>query len=223
MLPFVERLPLPGILLLTPRRFEDARGYFVETYSKRGFVDVTVEAFVQDNQALSTLRGTVRGLHFQVAPTPQAKLVRVISGAVFDVAVDLRDGSASYGKWCGATLTAAEGTQLFIPAGFAHAYCTLEPDTIFAYKVDGYYDKATERGIRFDDPDIGIEWPIPAGEIKVSERDACLPSLRGLCDAVRVRDLRCASSSPAAPASSARRSCATSSKTRPTRCSASTS
>ena len=133
--------------------------------------------FVQDNEALSTQRGTLRGLHFQLAPEPQAKLVRVVAGSVFDVAVDLREGSATYGRWCGATLTAAKGEQLFVPRGFAHAYCTLEPNTIFAYKVDGYYNKAAEGGIRFDDPDIGIEWPIPHAEIKVSEKDAELPFL----------------------------------------------
>jgi dTDP-4-dehydrorhamnose 3,5-epimerase len=173
----VSVLSIPDVLRLEPQRFDDSRGYFVETYSKRTF-DLPVDTFVQDNEALSTQRGTLRGLHFQLAPSPQAKLVRVIKGSVFDVAVDLRDGSATYGRWCGATLTAAEGTQLFIPRGFAHAYCTLEPDTLFAYKVDGYYDKAAESGIRFDDPDIGIEWPISHAEIKVSEKDVALPYLR---------------------------------------------
>ena len=174
----IERMAIPDVILLQPRRFVDDRGYFAETYSKRTFTDVPVEVFVQDNEALSAQRGTLRGLHFQVAPQPQAKLVRVLKGAVFDVAVDLRGGSPTYGKWCGATLTAAEGNQLFVPRGFAHAYCTLEPDTIFAYKVDGYYDPSSERGLRFDDPDIAIEWPLPHAEMKVSEKDAILPFLR---------------------------------------------
>ena len=173
-----ERLSLDGVLLLKPRKFADSRGYFVETYNKRTFADVPVDVFVQDNQSLSAQRGTVRGLHFQLAPEPQAKLVRVLAGAVFDVAVDLREGSATYGSWCGTTLTAAEGEQLFIPVGFAHAFCTLEPDTMVAYKVDGFYNKAAEGGLRWNDPDIGIEWPIPAAEIMVSDKDAALPRLR---------------------------------------------
>ena len=102
----------------------------------------------------------------------------MLAGAVFDVAVDLREGSATYGKWCGTNLTAAEGEQLFIPVGFAHAFCTLEPDTMVAYKVDGFYNKAAEGGLRWDDPDIGIEWPMPAAEIMVSDKDAALPRLR---------------------------------------------
>ena len=174
----IERLPLDGVLKLTPQRFADSRGYFVETYNKRSFIGLPVESFIQDNQSLSTQRGTIRGLHFQLAPEPQAKLVRVLAGAVFDVAVDLREGSATYGKWCGATLTAEKGEQLFIPVGFAHAFCTLAPDTMVAYKVDGFYNKAAEGGVRWDDPDIGVEWPLPAAEIKVSEKDAALPLLR---------------------------------------------
>lgn len=175
----VESLSIPDVLLVKPQRFFDDRGYFVETYSQRslGQSGVTV-AFRQDNQSLSTQRGTIRGLHFQLAPEPQTKLVRVIAGAVFDVAVDLREGSATYGRWCGATLTAAEGEQLFIPVGFAHAFCTLEPDTVVAYKVDGFYNKAAEGGVRWDDPDIAIKWPLPPDEIKVSAKDASLPFLR---------------------------------------------
>lgn len=174
-----ERLAIDGVLLVKPQRFGDARGYFVETYTKRTFVEtgITVD-FVQDNQSLSRERGTIRGLHFQLAPEPQTKLVRVLAGSVFDVAVDLRDGSPSYGRWCGATLTAAEGEQLFIPVGFAHAFCTLEPDTMVAYKVDGFYNKAAEGGVRWDDPDIGIAWPVAPGEIKLSDKDAALPLLR---------------------------------------------
>ena len=181
------RLSLDGVILLKPQRFSDSRGYFVETYNRKTFVDVPVDTFVQDNQSLSTQRGTIRGLHFQLAPEPQAKLVRVLAGSVFDVAVDLREGSATYGRWCGATLTAAEGEQLFIPIGFAHAFCTLEPDTMVAYKVDGFYNKAAEAGIRWDDPDIGIEWPVPAAEIKVSDKDAALPRLRDAATPFRFR------------------------------------
>lgn len=174
----VEPLALPGVLLVTPRRFADSRGYFVETYTQRTFHEAGITTtFRQDNQSLSTQRGTIRGLHFQLAPEPQTKLVRVLSGSVFDVAVDLRTGSATYGRWCAATLTAAVGEELLIPIGFAHAFCTLEPDTIVAYKVDGFYNKAAEAGIRWDDPALGIEWPVPMAEIKVSDKDAALPLL----------------------------------------------
>jgi dTDP-4-dehydrorhamnose 3,5-epimerase len=174
-----ERLSLPDVVLVTPPRLADGRGYFVETYTRRKFVEIGIDVtFVQDNQSLSTQRGTIRGLHFQLAPEPQAKLVRAITGSVFDVAVDLREGSPTYGRWCGATLTAARGEQLFIPQGFAHAFCTLEPDTLVAYKVDGYYNKAAEGGVRWDDPDIAIDWPLPKADIVVSEKDAALPSLR---------------------------------------------
>ena len=181
-LPFTsERLVIEDVMVIRPRRFADNRGYFVETYNKRPFADLGVALdFVQDNEALSEDRGTLRGLHFQLAPDPQAKLVRVIMGSIFDVAVDLRDGSATYGKWCGATLDAADGAQILVPAGFAHAYVTLEQNTLVAYKVDGYYNKDAERGIRWDDPDIGIEWPVPRETIKVSAKDETLPLLRDM-------------------------------------------
>ena len=176
----VEPLSIAGVLLVTPRRFADTRGYFVETYSQRTFHEAGITTiFRQDNQSLSTARGTIRGLHFQLAPTPQTKLVRVLAGSVFDVAVDLRRDSTTYGRWCSATLTAAVGEALLIPIGFAHAFCTLEPDTLVAYKVDGFYDKAAESGLAWNDPDIGIEWPVPAAEIKVSDKDALLPRLAG--------------------------------------------
>ena len=184
----VERLSIPDILLVTPPRFADSRGYFVETYTQSKFAEIGIGVdFRQDNQSLSTHRGTIRGLHFQLTPEPQAKLVRVLAGAVFDVALDLREGSATYGRWCGATLTASVGEQLFIPVGFAHAFCTLEPDTMVAYKVDGFYNKSAEAGIRWDDPDVAIEWPMPPGEIKVSEKDAMLPFLRHAATPFRFR------------------------------------
>ena len=184
----VERLSIPDILLITPPRSADRRGYFVETYNKMRFAEIGIATeFLQDNQSLSVQRGTIRGLHFQLAPAPQAKLVRVVFGSIFDVAVDLRDGSATYGQWCGATLTAASGGELFIPHGFAHAFCTLEPDTLVAYKVDGLYDKAAEGGLRWDDPEIAIEWPIAAADITVSDKDASLPFLRDVAKPFRFR------------------------------------
>ena len=180
----VERMRIPEVLLLKPRRFADSRGYFVETYNERTARAAGIDhVFVQDNQSLSTQRGTIRGLHFQLAPEPQTKLVRVLAGSVFDVAVDLRAGSGTYGRWCGATLTEVEGEQLLIPIGFAHAFCTLEPDTVVAYKVDGFYNKAAEAGIRWDDPEVAIEWPVSRDEIKVSDKDAALPYLRDIAEA----------------------------------------
>ena len=172
-------LDIPDVLLITPRKFGDARGYFMETWSEAAFHAIGVtNTFVQDNQSLSAPRGTLRGLHFQLPPHPQAKLVRVISGSVFDVAVDLRRASPTYGKWCGATLTADGAEQLYIPRGFAHAFCTLEPNTVFVYKVDGIYAPDCDRGISWDDPDIGINWPVERSEVTLSGKDAQLGRLR---------------------------------------------
>jgi len=175
----IAALSIPEVLLLTPKKHDDGRGYFVETYNKRSFAEAGIDCtFVQDNQSCSTQRGTIRGLHFQSDPSAQAKLVRVLHGAIYDVAVDLRQGSPTYGRWCGATLSADEGQQLFVPVGFAHAFCTLGPNTIVAYKVDGYYDRSCEGGLHWDDPDIAIDWPIAASDVHLSEKDAQLPYLR---------------------------------------------
>lgn len=172
----VSPTSIPGVLLLKPRYFRDARGYFVETYNARTAHDAGLTAgFVQDNQALSLKRGTVRALHFQVPPRSQAKLVRVLRGGIYDVAVDLRVGSPSYGRWTGATLTAQGGEQIFVPRGFAHGYCTLEDDTEVAYKVDDYYAPECERGLAWDDPTIGIGWPVAPADALLSDRDHKLP------------------------------------------------
>jgi dTDP-4-dehydrorhamnose 3,5-epimerase len=174
-------LEIEALVLVVPPRFPDGRGYFVETYNRRVMAEAGIgNDFVQDNQSLSRQTGTVRGLHFQLAPEPQAKLVRVLAGSVFDVGVDLRAGSPTYGRWAGATLTAEGGEQLFLPVGFAHAFCTLEPDTIVAYKVDGFYNKSAEGGVRWDDPDLAIDWPVARHKVQVSEKDAALPRLRDL-------------------------------------------
>src|SRR5262245_20478432 len=176
----ITALDLPDVKLVTPRRFADSRGYFLETYSGTLFAANGIPCvFVQDNQAQSVARGTVRGLHFQAPPQAQAKLVRVVKGAIFDVAVDIRRGSPSYGRWCGATLTANGGEQLFVPHGFAHAYCTLEPDTEVLYKVDDYYAPASEGGIRWDDPTVGIAWPVETEKAILSDKDKVLPFLKG--------------------------------------------
>lgn len=135
--------------------------------------------FVQDNQSISKYSGTIRGLHFQRPPAAQAKLVRVASGSIFDVAVDLRRGSPTYGRWCGATLTADESAMLYVPIGFAHGFCTLEPGTVVAYKVNAYFSAAHDAGIRWDDPDLAIDWPVARDEVVLSSKDAALPLLGG--------------------------------------------
>jgi dTDP-4-dehydrorhamnose 3,5-epimerase len=175
----VKRTAIAEVVLLTPKRFGDNRGWFSETYSTRAFDNATGGVvFVQDNQAFSAARGTLRGLHFQAPPDAQSKLVRVIRGSIFDVAVDIRKGSPTYGKWVGETLTAEGGEQLFVPQGFAHGYCTLEPDTEVAYKVDGFYSPACDGGVLWNDETIGIEWPVAASEVILSEKDKVLPSLK---------------------------------------------
>lgn len=163
---------IPGVMLLKPRYFFDQRGYFVETYNKRSAQDLGVTAcFVQDNQSLSIKRGTVRALHFQVPPKSQAKLVRVLRGSIYDVAVDLRTGSSTYGHWVAVTLTSNGGEQLFVPRGFGHGFCTLEPNTEVAYKVDEYYAPEWERGLAWDDPTLAIDWPIAPGDAILSDKD----------------------------------------------------
>lgn len=172
----VEVTAISGVLLLKPRYFHDARGYFVETFNVRAAHEAGLKAeFVQDNQALSLKRGTVRALHFQVQPRVQAKLVRVLRGSIYDVAVDLRAGSPSYGGWVAATLTAKGGEQIFVPRGFAHGYCTLEDDTEVAYKVDDYYAPDYERGLIWDDPTLGIGWPVATADVVLSDKDRKLP------------------------------------------------
>lgn len=167
---------IPGVLLLEPRVFGDHRGFFCETYSRRQFVAHGLDVdFVQDNEAFSTQPGVLRGLHFQTHPMSQAKLVRVGRGAVFDVVVDLRKGSPAFGRWQGFTLSAANFQQLFVPAGLAHGYMTLEADTQFLYKVDRYYSPEHDGGISALDPQLGIVWPdIPP---IMSDKDLRLPPL----------------------------------------------
>jgi dTDP-4-dehydrorhamnose 3,5-epimerase len=160
-----------------PRRYSDERGWFRETYSARSFAPALGNiVFVQDNQAFSAARGTLRGLHFQRPPEPQAKLVRVLHGSIFDVAVDIRAGSPTYGRWVGETLTADGGEQMFVPHGFAHGYCTLEPNTEVAYKVDGFYSPACDAGLAWNDTTIGIEWSIAPDEVILSDKDKKLPA-----------------------------------------------
>jgi dTDP-4-dehydrorhamnose 3,5-epimerase len=176
----ITPLAIPEVLLITPKRHGDARGWFCETWSRQGLAAAGVTAdFVQDNQAFSARKGTLRGLHFQQAPHPQAKLVRVLRGAIYDVAVDIRAGSATFGQWVAAELTAERGEQLFVPRGFAHGYCTLSDDCELLYKVDGQYAPQTEGGVIWNDPDLAIPWPLD-GEPVLSEKDEVLPRLREL-------------------------------------------
>lgn len=184
-----ECMDLEGPLLVKTRRFGDTRGYFLETYSASLFAEGGINAvFVQDNQSLSASKGVVRGLHFQRPPTAQAKLVRVLRGAIFDVAVDIRIGSSSYGRWCAATLTSENGDQLFIPRGFAHGFCTLEANTEVAYKVDNPYSAKDDGGILWTDPALAIDWPILPIEAIVSSKDAALPLLSELTNPFHVEE-----------------------------------
>lgn len=155
---FVTKTPIEGVLVLEAKKFGDSRGYFMETYNEADFKHIGISnTFVQDNQS-SSMRGVLRGLHFQKRH-PQAKLVRVLSGEVFDVAVDLRKGSGTYGKYVAVTLSAKNNRQLFIPRGFAHGFLVLSETAEFAYKCDDFYHPEDEGGICWNDPDIAIEWP----------------------------------------------------------------
>ena len=172
--------PIPGLKLIRPKVFGDSRGYFCETFNERDFEAILPGVrFVQDNESLSGY-GVVRGLHFQKAPHAQAKLVRVVKGAVYDVAVDLREGSETFGHWFGIELSAENHLQLYIPKGFAHGFSVLSEQALFQYKCDAFYDPASEGAIAWDDPDLGIDWKIPAEEVILSEKDRRHPRLKEL-------------------------------------------
>ena len=172
----VEPLNIPGPLLVTPPRFGDGRGYFSETYSAPRFAEAGITApFVQDNQSFSAARFTVRGLHCQLAPYAQGKLVRVLRGAIWDVAVDARRGSPHFGRHAAAILSAENGSQLWVPPGFLHGFCTTKPDTEVAYKVTAVYDRASERGVIWSDAALALPWPMPGPSAVLSDKDAVLP------------------------------------------------
>lgn len=180
LMAFVQSTGIPGVLVIKPVRHGDKRGYFSETYNRKSLAEAGIDVnFVQDNESLSAEVGTIRGLHFQIPPFEQTKLVRVLTGAILDVAVDLRPGSSSYGAHVGVRLSAEEGNQLLIPAGFAHGFCTLEPDTRVFYKVDQYYSAAHDAGLIWNDPDIGIKWPVSEEGAILSEKDRRLSGLAG--------------------------------------------
>jgi dTDP-4-dehydrorhamnose 3,5-epimerase len=177
----IVRYDIAGPVLIIPKEFADDRGAFSEAYSARAFMDAIGEVdFVQDNQSLSRRRGTVRGLHLQTPPAAQSKLVRVVQGSILDVAIDLRTDSATYKQHVTAELSAANRAQLFVPAGFAHGFCTLEDDTIVLYKVDAYYSPAHDRSVLWTDPDLGIAWPIAPHEGVLSDKDAKAPLLKDI-------------------------------------------
>ncbi|MBP3410449.1 MAG: dTDP-4-dehydrorhamnose 3,5-epimerase [Clostridia bacterium] len=169
---------LPGVCIIEPQVFGDHRGYFMETYSTKAFAELGIDnLFVQDNQSFTAQKGTLRGIHFQNNPMAQAKLVRVTKGAVLDVAVDLRKGSPTYRQWVGVELSAENKRMLFIPRGFGHGFVTLTDDVEFCYKVDNLYSRECDRGIRFNDPAIGVDWGVT--EPVLSQKDTTSPML---CD-----------------------------------------
>lgn len=168
-----------GLMVFEPRVFNDDRGYFFESYQRKVFAEAGITTdFIQDNEAKSTF-GILRGLHYQVPPYAQAKLVRVVQGEVLDVVVDIRENSPTYGKHFSIRLSAENKKQLFIPRGFAHGYAVLSEEAIFCYKCDNYYSKAHEGGLRYNDPAIGIDWEIDLKQAILSERDENWPDLGG--------------------------------------------
>jgi dTDP-4-dehydrorhamnose 3,5-epimerase len=174
---------IPDVRLITPARHGDHRGFLSEVYSRKALAAAGIDLeFVQDNHTLSADGGTVRGLHYQVAPMAQAKLVRVIRGAIFDVAVDLRRHSPTFGRHVAAVISAEAWNQIFLPVGFAHGFCTLTPDAEVLYRVSNYYSPAHERGLLWNDPALAIAWPPAAAQPILSERDRSHPRLSDLAD-----------------------------------------
>lgn len=175
----ITQTKLKDCFIIEPTVFKDDRGYFFESFNQQKFEKMTGQnaLFVQDNQSCS-MYGVVRGLHFQKGEHAQAKLIRVISGRVLDVAVDLREGSPTFGQWFSVELTGENNKQLYVPRGFAHGFSVLEDNTVFAYKCDNFYNKASEGGIRYDDPSLNIDWKIEPAKQLLSEKDRVLPFLK---------------------------------------------
>ncbi|WP_370268005.1 dTDP-4-dehydrorhamnose 3,5-epimerase [Nioella sp.] len=174
-----EETKLPGVVILTPRRFGDERGFFSESWNRRVMADLGLDIdFVQDNHSLSRDIGTVRGLHFQAPPHAQAKLVRCGRGRLFDVAVDIRKGSATFGQWVGVELSFENGRQLLIPEGFLHGFVTRAPDTEIIYKCSDFYAPDADGAVRFDDPELGIDWSLEGITPKLSAKDEAAPLMR---------------------------------------------
>lgn len=176
-----ERFDIDGLLLVTPSRIGDSRGFFSECFRADKFeAEAGPVRFVQDNQSLSATRGTIRGLHYQKTPHAQGKLVRVLRGAIFDVAVDTRKGSRTFGKHVAVELSADNWQQLWVPPGFLHGFCTLVENVEVMYKVTDYYNQQCDAGVRWNDPDIGIRWPVAEAEAQLSAKDQTAPFLRDI-------------------------------------------
>lgn len=172
---------IPAVKRVVPNRHGDARGWFSETFRVDRLAEAGIaNVFVQDNQSFSAPIHTVRGLHFQTPPAAQAKLVRVLSGSILDVAVDLRRASPTFGRHVAVRLDALDGEQLFVPAGFAHGFCTLEPDTMVAYKVDAYYSPDNDRNLFWNDPELALPWPVGDAEAALSDKDRAAPRFADL-------------------------------------------
>jgi dTDP-4-dehydrorhamnose 3,5-epimerase len=174
---------LPAVRVILPYRRQDARGYLAEVWREDAMRQAGIDVqFVQENHALSRIKGTIRGLHFQIGPAAQGKLVRCVRGSIFDVAVDIRRGSPTFGRHVSSILSNENWKQLYVPIGFAHGYCTLEPETEVTYKVTAYYDPPSERGLAWDDPEIGIAWPIDGEKAVLVSKDRLHPRLSELSD-----------------------------------------
>ena len=179
----IVELAIPDVKIIQPKKFGDQRGFFSETYSRRMFEMAGLQLdFVQDNHSLSAEVGTVRGLHFQLPPFAQDKLVRVVRGAIFDVAVDIRKNSPTRGQHVSAVISAEAWNQILIPIGFAHGFCTLEPDTEVIYKVTNFYSPEHDRGLLWNDPGLRIDWPVAAGKALLSDKDSKQPRMDELND-----------------------------------------
>jgi dTDP-4-dehydrorhamnose 3,5-epimerase len=184
----VEPLAIPDVKVIRVKKFGDARGFFSETYNRQAFADAGIPLeFVQDNQSLSATVGTIRGLHSQQAPFAQDKLVRVTRGRIWDVAIDVRPGSPTFGKWVAAEVSAEAWNQIFVPAGFLHGFCTLEQDTEVSYKVSNFYSAEHEVGVRWNDPDLKVAWPVAEDKATLSDKDRALPLFK---DVFASRDMR---------------------------------
>lgn len=172
----IRPLGLDGVIEISPRKFGDDRGFFSETYNAKSLAEAGIDlTFVQDNHSYSAAKGVVRGLHYQLPPFAQDKLVRVIRGAILDVAVDIRKSSPTFGKWVALEVSAEKWNQILVPKGFAHGFVTLVENTEVIYKVTNYYSPEHDRSIRFDDPVIGIDWPLPASGVQLSDKDQKAP------------------------------------------------
>lgn len=183
MTEFLPQNETEDVILVKPRRFSDSRGYFTEAYHKERFAQNGIDCeFVQDNHSLSTRIGVLRGLHFQIPPFAQAKLVRCTRGRIIDYAVDIRSGSPGFGKHVAVELSEENGWQLYIPAGFAHAFCTMEDNCEVQYKVSSHYAPECDAGLAFDDPDLGIQYPFPMDELTLSDKDGHHPRLKDIAN-----------------------------------------